>query len=215
MQDLKLHLKSLGWKKSLGGLRRNQKCTKFGHFFNSSQRSTIFIFLKKAKNLFTSLSHIQYPHYKTFFYTQAFGPRELKPQCHVEKRFSKRFCKNIQGIKIQLNKSIQRSECKYRMGQGYIQYNPPHVVSYLGFICTRQRLSKLPSFCCLHDTIDVKSETWGPHVDYVTSNVETIAFDVSPAMVSHLTSYYRRWCVGRKLRYFSIFLVTKMKFTEN
>ena len=52
VQDLKLHLKSLGWKKSLGGLRRNQKCTKFGHFFNSSQRSTIFIFLKKTKNLF-------------------------------------------------------------------------------------------------------------------------------------------------------------------
>ena len=119
--------------------------------------------------------------------TPAFG---LQPQCHVEKRFLKRFCKNIQGIKIQLNKSIQRSECKYRMGQGYIQYNPPHVVSYLGSICTRQRLSKLPSFCCLHDTIDVKSETWGPHVDYVTSNVETIAFDVSPAMVSHLTSYH-------------------------
>ena len=108
----------------------------------------------------------------------AFGPLD-----NVEKRFLKRFCKDridrtVFSIKIQLNK------------QGYIQYNPPHVVSYLGFICTRQRLSKLPSFCCLHDTIDVKSETWGPHVDYVTSNVETNALDVSPAMVSHLTSYH-------------------------
>ena len=135
--------------------------------------------------------------------TPAFG---LQPQCHVEKRFLKRFCKNIQGIKIQLNKSIQRSECKYRMGQGYIQYNPPHVVSYLGFICTRQRLSKLPSFCCLHDTIDVKSETWGPHVDYVTSNVEANALDVSPAMVSHLTSYYhgRAWDANWYIFQFSL-----------
>ena len=77
------------------------------------------------------------------------------------------------------------------MGQGYIQFNPPHRTSSLGFICSRLRLSKIPSFCCLHDTIDVKSETWGPHVDYVTSNVKANALDVSPAMVSHLTSYYR------------------------
>ena len=116
----------------------------------------------------------------------------LRPTASVPrgKKIFKAILQNIQGIKIQLNKSIQRSECKYRIRQGYIQYNPPHVVSYLGFISTRQRLSKLPPFCCLHDTIDVKSETWGPHVDYVTSNVETIAFDVSPAMVSHLTSYH-------------------------
>ena len=54
-------------------------------------------------------------------------------------------------------------------------------------------LSKIPSFCCLHDfdTIDVKSETWdSTNIDYMTSNLEANAFDVSPAMVSHLTSYF-------------------------
>ena len=38
--------------------RRNQKCTKRSHFFKCSGISTIFIFLKKAENLFTVVTTI-------------------------------------------------------------------------------------------------------------------------------------------------------------
>ena len=111
----------------------------------------------------------------------------------------------FQGVKIQLNKSIQRSKCK-QDGTGVysIQSTARRRVSWLYL-----QLSKIPSFCCLHDTIDVKSETWGPHVDYVTSNVETIAFDVSPAMVSHLTSYYRRYAQDANFDIFQFSLSQK------
>ena len=78
------------------------------------------------------------------------------------------------------------------MGQGYIQSNPPHVVvSWLPLHKTMIVQDPIIlSFTRFRYYIDVKSETWGPHVDYVTSNVEANAIDVSPAMVSHLTSYH-------------------------
>ena len=81
------------------------------------------------------------------------------------------------------------------MRQRYIQFNPPHRTSSLGFICSRLRLSKIPSFCCL--LITRFRYYWrqirnvSTNTDHMTSNSEDNAFDVSPAMVSHLTSYYR------------------------
>ena len=160
-------------------------------------------------NIYSTLELLISKHWRPIEYNSLPTPQQCEIRCnvffttasvcHVKKRFLKRFCKKridwtLVSIFSEVSKynwtKVSKGPNASRMGQGYIQSNPPHVVSYLGFICTRLQLSKIPSFCCLHDTIDVKSETWGPHIDYVTSNLEANAFDVSPAMVSHLTSYY-------------------------
>ena len=101
------------------------------------------------------------------------------------------------------------------MGQGYIQSNPPHVVSWLHLLKT----------AIVQDPIILL------FVDYAIS----ILLTSNQKRVYQLWSYdvkfgsqciWRQSCngissdvilsslsVGRKLRYFSIFLVTKMKFT--
>ena len=125
--------------------------------------------------------------------TPAFG---LQPQCHVKKKIFEAILQEYSKLSKYSWTKESKGPNASRMGQGYIQFNPPHRTSSLGFICSSLRLYKIPSFCCL--LITRFRYYWrqirnvSTNFDHMTSNSEVNAFDVSLAMVSHLTSYHRR-----------------------
>ena len=166
-------------------------------------------------NIYSTLDLLISKHWRPIEYNSLPTPQKCENRCnvffttalvcHMKKRFLKRFCKKridwtVVPIFSEMSKynwtKVSKGPNASRMGPRYIQSNSLHVVSYLGFICTRLQLSKIPSFCCL--LITRFRYYWrqirnvSTNFDHMTSNTEDNAFDVSPAMVSHLTSYYRR-----------------------